>query len=837
MFPLVRQLHELVRTNSADEKKYQRYMESLKSSTLTAFYTPYQIPEAIKEALEQAGVRPDRILDPAAGTGIFGERLSSATFPTETVYFERDLLTSKILSKLRSGSTVIADSFQSVAPEYLDYFDVVASNIPFGNTAVYDRIFDKSDEPARRLALGAVHDYFFIKGVDVLREGGILAYVTSQGVMDAPSNEPVRRWLMQHADLLSAVRLPNDLFTDFAGTQVGTDLIVLQKHSDKTQLSESEQAFICTATLPVGITQNELFRDQSRIIYTSQAIDKDLYGSPAMVFTHSGGPDAVAGELRRMLTEDFGQRLDTERFRAFQKPLPQDLSIQAAATAVDTVPEPPVGDKRTIPEPVIATAPAQVPQRRRKPRAAVDSLFRQGDLFSQPPETEPAPGDLDRLTQENLRRTEEIARQRKEALEPRPFTGTMLPHYVNGSLVEQNGRYGFLRQVGAIGAMFYPEQYTTMQRYRAEGYIPLRDAYQALYREEQYTQAEQPELRAELNRLYDDFIRTIGDLNGKDNAKFILTDACGREILALERYVDGRKQKADIFTAPVSINSNSVSHVDTPQEALAASLNLYGNVSLDYMAAISGRTEDELIRGLEGRICFNPLIGRYEPAELFLSGNVIVKADEMQVFLSEHPQDERVQASLTALRESFPQPVPFGQLDVNFGERWIPIILYKQFVVHFFQIDWDDVIIRYAPKIDQYEVLVKTKNALITDKFCVVGDARKYDGVNLLTHALHNTVPDITKEVGRDENDRPIRVRDMEKVQLADAKINEMREAFVDWLRAQPEKTKQGLADLYNRKFNCYVRARYDSSHQTFPGLDLKGLGIEKLYDSQRDAV
>lgn len=837
MFPLVRQLHELVRTNSADEKKYQRYMESLKSSTLTAFYTPYQIPEAIKEALERAGVRPDRILDPAAGTGVFGERLSSGAFPTETVYFERDLLTAKVLYKLHSSSSVIADGVQSIGSEYLDYFEVVASNIPFGNTAVYDRGFDRSGDPARRLALGAVHNYFFIKGVDVLREGGILAYVTSQGVMDAPSNEPVRRWLMQHANLLSAVRLPNDLFTDFAGTQVGTDLIVLQKHSDKIQLSESEHAFIRTAILPVGITQNELFRDQSRIIYTSQAIDKDLYGSPAMVFTHSGGPDAVAGELRRMLTEDFGQRLNTERFRAFQKPLQQDLSIQAAATAMDTVPEPPVGDKRRIPELAPAPIPVVIHERRRKSRPGVDSLFRQGDLFSQPPEPELTPDELNRVKQENQRRTEEIARKRKEALEPRPFTGAMLSHYVNGSLVEQEGQYGFLRQVSPIGAMFYPEQYTTMQRYRAEGYIPLRDAYQTLYRTEQYTQTEQPELRAELNRLYDDFTRTIGDLNGKDNAKFILTDACGREILALERYVEGRRQKADIFTAPVSINNNGVSHVDTPQEALAASLNLYGNVSLDYMAAISGRTEDELIRGLEGRICFNPLIGRYEPAELFLSGNVIAKADEVKAYLPEHPSDERVRASLAALRGSSPQRVPFGQLDMNFGERWIPTGIFEAFAAHLFQVGIEEITIRYSPKIDQYDVQVKAKNALIADKFCVVGDARRYDGVNLLAHALHNTVPGITKEVGRDENDRPIRVRDMEKVQLADAKINEMREAFVDWLRAQPENTKQGLADLYNRKFNCYVRARYDGSHQTFPGLDLKGLGIEKLYDSQRDAV
>ena len=109
---------------------------------------------------------------------------------------------------------------------------MVSSNIPFGNTRVYDRDFDRSEDAVRKYSLAAVHNYFFLKGMDTLREGGILAYITTSGVMDSPQNRSVREWLVNYANLVSTIRLPDNLFTD-AGTEVGSDLIVLQKNTPK----------------------------------------------------------------------------------------------------------------------------------------------------------------------------------------------------------------------------------------------------------------------------------------------------------------------------------------------------------------------------------------------------------------------------------------------------------------------------------------------------------------------------------------------------------------------------------------------------------------------------
>ena len=225
----------------------------MRNSTLTAFYTPPAIVRALAEALRDAGVVPRRLLDPSAGAGIFPSSFrETADGEVEILSFEKDLLTGQVLSALaREREQVVIDGFQTIESAYDSYFDVVTSNIPFGDTRIFDASFRKSDDPVRRQALKAVHNYFFIKGLDTLREGGILAFVTSAGVMDAPGNEPVRRYLMEHARLLSAVRLPNNLFTEYAGTEVASDLVVLQKQSEKRKLTPDEQRITdlldCTA--------------------------------------------------------------------------------------------------------------------------------------------------------------------------------------------------------------------------------------------------------------------------------------------------------------------------------------------------------------------------------------------------------------------------------------------------------------------------------------------------------------------------------------------------------------------------------------------------------------
>ena len=230
------------------------------------------------------------------------------------------------------------------------------------------------------------------------------------------------------------------------------------------------------------------------------------------------------------------------------------------------------------------------------------------------------------------------------------------------------------------------------------------------------------------------------------------------------------------------------------------------------------------------------MIGNYEIKDRFVSGNVISKADHVEEFLENHPDHAPAKESLLALRESTPRPIPFEELDFNFGERWIPSGIYSKYASHLFD---TDVSIHYVPIRDEYILNADSRNVKIYDQYAVKSQSRTYDGIALMKHAMHNTSPDITKKINKliDGEMREVKVRDAEAVQLANSKIDEIRNGFTDWLSQQSQEFKNRLSDRYNRTFNCFVRPDYDGSHQTFPGLDLNGLGIPGLYQSQKDAV
>ena len=476
---------------------------------------------------------------------------------------------------------------------------------------------------------------------------------------------------------------------------------------------------------------------------------------------------------------------------------------------------------------------ASASRKRKRNEPEMFNLFSQENMYDEAVSQEEMTGEQAAAEARWQERRQKIEEERKKEMEPRPFTGEIRPEYKNGSLVKAGEQYGYLQGLGTPEVQFHPLRLTVTQQYRAAYYIPLREAYHNLYNAEAETETEQPELREELNRQYDRFHRMFRELNGKDNAKFLLLDAGGREMLSLERSVNGKIQKADIFTVPVSFNANEVTHVDTPQEALAASLNKFGEVNLEYMENLSDIGRQELLEQLEERIFYNPMMKSHEIKDRFIAGNVIAKAEWIENHLRDYPDDGASRKSLEALRKAIPEPISFEQLDFNLGERWIPMPVYEEFAGYLFE---TKAHIHYTESIDEFSVSFESTNANITDRYYVKGEKRGYYGNDLLKHALHNTVPDITKTI-QDKEGNDIKVRDAEAIQLADTKINEIRSAFTGWLNEQLPEFKQNLADMYNRKFNCYVRPDYDGSLQSFPFLDLKGLGIPSLYDSQKNAV
>ena len=310
MATLVAELHEVIRANTPDEREYKRYMDGIKNSVLTAFYTPPKVADAIVEAIWDTRIAPKRILDPSAGTGVFVNAVDFHDPYAEITCFEKDPATGLILKHLHPEKRVRVQGFERIEPKYAGYYDVAVSNIPFGDVALFDPFFSTHTDPVRRQGTRALHNYFFMKSVDMVREGGLVAFITSQGVLNAEQGRPVREWLMNRCEPVSAIRLPNNLFTEHAGTEVGSDLVILQKKAATGELSERQRDFIESRKLSNGIRINNLFQSFDRVIHTEAKVGKDPYGKPAMEFTHAEGVDGIDREMRRMLSEDFNRHFN-----------------------------------------------------------------------------------------------------------------------------------------------------------------------------------------------------------------------------------------------------------------------------------------------------------------------------------------------------------------------------------------------------------------------------------------------------------------------------------------------------------------------------------------------
>ena len=1000
------ELHRLIRENSKNESEYKQLMDSLKQSVLTAFYTPSAVTEALTDVLKEHQVIPEKVLEPSAGIGAFVDSVLDNNPKADIMAFEKDLLTGKILRHLHPEQKVRIEGFEKIEKPFNDYFDLAISNIPFGDVAVFDPSYTAM-KGMRALVTRRIHNYFFVKALDTVRDGGLVAFITSQGVLNAKNNSAARFMMLYHADLVSAIRLPNNLFTENANTEVGSDLIILQKNSQKESLRGDDNLLDTVYNDENRIPTNNYFQEHpERIIHTTAKLDTDPFGKPAMIYTHEDGVEGIAEDLRKMLHEDFKKNLNLNRYLGIEETKAEEVkeveetekiektekmkpsieekqndtvvSLQKQEKPTDDAElsqksnhqQPPVqmtlfdlwgmeeenrqavhstkkkaevtmgaaakkvSRKKASPlvksvnptfevvtkpvekeeKPSLTDAKEQETAQETKPILPGDEpyasisweenppingfyemmmtmapedrvllrqkaeLHRQEQLkalgvedtldpkFKPPMEpievlkvqighgqSEENEAKEDSKTQSTLKETnhereqqkeqerkrEEQTRKKENVMKPRPFDEKLESFHREGSMVLDSARnIGVLKDLTKYGATFMPLDLNMEQKEKAVLYIALRDAYQKLYTYEAEEQTENKQMRENLNVYYDAFFIRFGNLNAKQNVKFILMDASGRDMLSLERVENGQFTKSDIFDHPVSFSLDEVSHVDSPEEALTASLNKFGRIDLPYMTELSDMPEQELTEALKGRIYYNPLIDGYEISDRFIAGNVIEKTERIEEWLKENPDHAIVRESLEALKASIPEPIAFEDLDFNFGERWIPTGVYSVYMSHLFN---TQVSIVYSDSMDEYSAKCSMKTMAITDEYMVKGYYRHYDGMSLLKHALHNTCPDMMKSIGEDENGNDIKVRDSEGIQLANAKIDEIRNGFTEWLEEQSDSFKERLTTMYNRKFNCFVRPKYDGSHQSFPGLDLKALGgkygVKSVYPSQKDCV
>ena len=247
--------------NLLDETEYSQARES----TLTAFYTPPVVIRSMYKALENMGLKTGNILEPSCGTGNFIGMLPDSLKDCKMYGVELDSISGRIARQLYQKSSVAVQGYEDTnLPN--SFFDVAVGNVPFGDFKVLDKKYDKNKF--------LIHDYFFAKTLDKVSPGGVVAFITSKGTLDK-ENPSVRRYIAQRADLLGAIRLPNNTFKANAGTEVTSDIIFLQKRDSITDI---EPDWVYLGENENGIKMNQYFIDNPDMIMGNMEMISTRFG-------------------------------------------------------------------------------------------------------------------------------------------------------------------------------------------------------------------------------------------------------------------------------------------------------------------------------------------------------------------------------------------------------------------------------------------------------------------------------------------------------------------------------------------------------------------------------
>ena len=287
---------------------------SARESTLTAFYTPPEVITAIYKAMEQMGFKEGNLLEPSCGIGNFIGMLPDAMQDSKIYGVELDTISAGIAQQLYQKTTIAAQGFEETnLPD--SFFDGVVGNVPFGDFKVSDKRYDKHKF--------LIHDYFFAKSLDKLRPGGVMALVTSKGTMDKETLA-VRKYIAQRAELLGAIRLPNNTFKGNAGTEVVSDILILQK---RDRLIDIEPDWVHLDTDENGIKMNSYFVQHPEMILGEMKMVSGRFGMEATCVPYENAD--LAAQLDEAVANIHGEITEYEVEEELEE---EDNSIPADPT-------------------------------------------------------------------------------------------------------------------------------------------------------------------------------------------------------------------------------------------------------------------------------------------------------------------------------------------------------------------------------------------------------------------------------------------------------------------------------------------------------------------------
>ena len=676
-----------------------------RASTLNAHYTSPTVIKAIYEAVGNMGFRTGNILEPSMGVGNFFGCLPEQMQGSKLYGVELDSITGRIAKQLYPKADITIAGFETT--DRRDFYDLAIGNVPFGQYQVNDRAYNK---------LGfSIHNYFFAKALDQVRPGGIVAFVTSRYTMDS-KDDRARRYIAERADLLGAIRLPNNAFKANAGTDVVSDILFLQKRDRPLEI---EPEWTKVGENADGFAINKYFIDHPEMILGRQSSESTQYGKQDFTVEPIEGLE-LADQLHDAVKNIRG-------------------TYQEAAL-------PELGEGKQI-----------------------DTSI---------------PAD---------------------------------PDVKNYSYTVVHGEVYYREN----SVMVKPDLNATAKE-RVKGMIGLRDCVQKLIGQQMDSFISDETIRQtqrDLNRLYDAFTAKYGLINSRANNLAFSDDSsyyllCSLEILNENRELE---RKADIFTKRTIKPHEVVATVDTASEALALSISEKACVDMEYMAQLSGKSQEDLIDELNGVIFLDPVCGEWQTADEYLSGNVRRKLQEAEKAAVDSPG---YLPNVEALRQAQPKDLDASEIEVRLGATWIDHSYIQQFMEQTFKPPYNKkhlMQVRYSPTTAEWNISGKSLPSMQDVNAYMTYGTERANAYRILEDTLNLRdvrIYDTTYENGIEK-----RVLNQKETTLAQQKQQAIKDAFQDWIWKDPTR-RQTLVKQYNEKFNSLRPREYDGSHIRFSGMN-----------------
>lgn len=777
--------------------------EAARSSTKNAHFTDPSIVDAHWKMAQRLGFKGGRFLETSAGTGYYlGMMPGDLAGKTKATAVEQDSLSAQILAALYPASKTYHQGFEDhQAPD--NFYDLVASNVPFGNYTVHDKRYNKY--------AAKIHDYFFLKSADLTKAGGLIMHITSTGTLDKPEDK-IRQALAAQCDLVGAIRFPKQAHKEGAGTDVVTDLVILRKRhpgekpvtTDETPVEAMPSIEQDTEAGFTGITTDSLgrlyhWKDGKRVPGPNwmdvTTVPDPAGGEPITVNKYfAEHPEQILGHMDRTGTMRGGDEKSVSKVSA------EELT-NALGQEVRFVRRKDDEDEDT--EEATKHGSFLFADGSRVPAEDIDRVANEGYQKK-------LAAAIDRLPQDVAK----TSAKPKGAFEPEkmPAPGDVK----EGGFSIQNGKL-FVREGGAL-VEHAPLPKDGLEHIK--GLMEVRDAVRATLNAQLQGQ-DATEARTELNRVYDEFTGKYGILNHKSHKHLYGDDPDYPVLLATEKYDPKTKKatKADIFFKDTIRAAKKVEKAGSIGEALGVSLHETGTVDVERMAALTGRDQSSVAAELvQSGLAFQDPSAGWMPADLYLSGNVRKK---LALAKAAAATDHTFDANVAALEKVQPDDVPHTEITVKMGAPWLPTSDMRAFASELLDVKHGAFEITRNPATGDWHAGYngeRGRSLILQSQLAQKWGTKRKDFRELLDAALNSRTVIVKDEVS-DGSGGTKEVVNKDETDAAQGKIQDIKDAFRDWIW-KDDTRRERLARFYNDNFNNIRPIHYNGSHQTFPGMN-----------------